>query len=282
MANKSAVPTIRKADAGEEAEAGQGIGDQKVTAAENIVLVKPAANAIRILKYLAESGGPTRSVTISRSLHINASTCFNILRTLVVEGVVDFDQVTKTYSVGAGLTNLIGSLLTEGQRVAAATPHMRDIAARYSVTVTLWKRLGVDKIVLVKSEASPTDLRIEMAEGQRLPVLMASTGRILAPHLGWSRKDLKAAFKALRWQTPLTFEEFWAQVEIAQKRGWASDQGYFTRGVQTIAAPVFDRTGEVAFTIVAVMLMGQHDEAGIAEIGKVLKEAAERLTSALT
>jgi DNA-binding IclR family transcriptional regulator len=282
MANKSAVPTIRNADAGEEAEAGQGIGDQKVTAAENIVLVKPAANAIRILKYLAESGGPTRSVTISRSLHINASTCFNILRTLVVEGVVDFDQVTKTYSVGAGLTNLIGSLLTEGQRVSAATPHMRDIAARYSVTVTLWKRLGVDKIVLVKSEASPTDLRIEMAEGQRLPVLMASTGRILAPHLGWSRKDLKGAFKALRWQTPLTFEEFWAQVEIAQKRGWASDQGYFTRGVQTIAAPVFDRTGEVAFTIVAVMLMGQHDETGIAEIGKALKEAAERLTSALT
>jgi DNA-binding IclR family transcriptional regulator len=251
-------------------------------ASEKIVIVKPAANAIRILKYLVEAGGPTRSVTISRSLGLNASTCFNILRTLVLEDVVEFDPVGKTYSVGMGLTTLVGNLLTEGQRVAAATPQMRDIAARFNITVTLWKRLGSDKIVLVKSVPSPANVRIEMAEGQRLPILMASTGRVMASHLGWSRKELKAAFKALRWQTPLSFEDYWEQVEAAERRGWASDQGYFTKGVQTIAAPVFDRAGEVAFTVVGVMLLGQYEDGALDEIGAALRDASERLTSALT
>ena len=260
-------------------------GSETVTAndsSEKMVIVKPAANAIRILKYLVETGGPTRSVTISRSLGLNASTCFNILRTLVLEEVVEFDPVAKTYSVGVGLTTLVGNLLTEGQRVAAATPQMRDIAARYNITVTLWKRLGQDKIVLVKSVPSPANVRIEMAEGQRLPVLMGSTGRVMAPHLGWTRKDLKAAFKGLRWQSPLTFEAYWDQVEAADKRGWASDQGYFTKGVQTVAAPVFDRAGDVAFTIVGVMLLGQYEDGALDEIGAALRDAGQRLTSALT
>jgi DNA-binding IclR family transcriptional regulator len=272
---RSAAGTVTGDDA-------EGLDTISNDVSEKTVIVKPAANAIRILKYLVEVGGPTRSVTISRSLALNASTCFNILRTLVLEEVVEFDSVAKTYSVGVGLTTLVGNLLTEGQRVAAATPQMRDLADRFNITVTLWKRLGPDKIVLVKSVPSPADVRIEMAEGQRLPVLMASTGRIMAPHLGWTRKELKAAFKVLRWQTPLTFEDYWEQVEAAEKRGWASDQGYFTRGVQTIAAPVFDRAGEVAFSIVGVMLLGQHEDGALDEIGVALRDAGRRLTSALT
>lgn len=278
MERSEAVKTVR-----DDVEILEGSGTAPANdSSEKMVIVKPAANAIRILKYLVETGGPTRSVTISRSLGLNASTCFNILRTLVLEEVVEFDPVAKTYSVGVGLTTLVGNLLTEGQRVAAATPQMRDIAARYNITVTLWKRLGQDKIVLVKSVPSPANVRIEMAEGQRLPVLMGSTGRVMAPHLGWTRKDLKAAFKGLRWQSPLTFEAYWDQVEAADKRGWASDQGYFTKGVQTVAAPVFDRAGDVAFTIVGVMLLGQYEDGALDEIGAALRDAGQRLTSALT
>lgn len=258
----------------------QGAGQRGES--EKMVVVKPAANAVRILKYLVEAGGPTRAVTISRSLGINASTCFNILRTLVMEDVVEFDSVAKTYSVGVGLTTLVGNLLTEGQRLAAAGPHMRDLASRFSITVTLWKRLGPDKIVLVKSEASPTNIRIEMAEGQRLPVMMGSTGRILAPSLGWSRKELRAAFRSLRWQQPLTFEDYWVQVEEAQARGWATDEGYFTKGIETLAAPVRDRSGEIVFTIVAVALIGHCDSETVNEIGAALKEAGERLSKVLT
>jgi DNA-binding IclR family transcriptional regulator len=248
---------------------------------DKMVVVKPVSNAIRILRYLSELGSPARAINIARNLSINASTCFNILRTLVLEGIVDFDPLSKTYTTGIGLTRLVENLLTEGQRIAAVIPHMRDVAAEFSVTVTLWKRHGPDRIVLVKSEASPTNLRIEMAEGQQLPVLMGSTGRVIAPHLGLSNKQLRALFRTTRWQRPLTFEEYWEQVEAARERGYAIDEGYFSRGIRTMAAPVYDRSGSVTFTLVAVMVAGQHEEKSVEKLGAALKEQAVKLTNLL-
>ena len=89
---RSAMEQVDRADV----ELRDGSDAASNDASEKMVIVKPAANAIRILKFLVEAGGPTRSGTISRSLGLNASTCFNILRTLVLEDVVEFDPVMKT------------------------------------------------------------------------------------------------------------------------------------------------------------------------------------------
>ena len=139
------------------------LGEQQK--ANGAVLVKPVANAIRILRHLSQVGTPERSVDIARQLSINPSTCFNILRTLVAEDVVDFNLMSKRYSAGIGLARLVEQLVTQGQRVQLAKPLLQSLAARQSITVTLWRRLGADRIVIVSSAASPTDVRIDMAEG---------------------------------------------------------------------------------------------------------------------
>ena len=77
-------------------------------AATSPVTVKPVVNAVRILRYLTHTGAPERAADIARHLSINPSTCFNILRTLVAEDVVDFNGRSKTYSAGLGLARLLG------------------------------------------------------------------------------------------------------------------------------------------------------------------------------
>jgi DNA-binding IclR family transcriptional regulator len=53
-------------------------------------------NAIQILRYLG--GERQRCVRlVARSLRLNPSTCFNILQTLVHEGIVDFEPAKKVY-----------------------------------------------------------------------------------------------------------------------------------------------------------------------------------------
>ncbi|MEA3001829.1 MAG: hypothetical protein QOH81_617 [Sphingomonadales bacterium] len=245
------------------------------------VIVKPVVNAVRIMRYLSETGSPARAITIARSLSINASTCFNILRTLVLEEVVEFDPLSKTYTTGIGLTRLVENFLTEGQRVAAAAPHMADLAAEYSVTMALWKRVAPERIVLVKNVSSPTDLRIEMAEGQRLPMMMGATGRLFAPRLGLPERKLRAMFRTLRWQRPLTFEDYWQQVKLAQARGWAIDDGYFSNGVKSLAVPIDDRNGELAYTLVAIMFRSQLDEDRLEDLGLTMSALAPRLASIL-
>lgn len=247
----------------------------------NVVLVKPVINALHILHYLTETGEPERAVDIARHLGLNQSTCFNILRTLVSEEVAAFDPLSKTYTAGIGLARLVGQFVTQGQRIEAAKPLMRELARRFSVTVTLWRPMGTDRIVLVSSEVSPADLRIDMAEGQRLPYLMGASGRVFAGHLGADEKKLRESFKKIRWAGPLTFDTYWREVEEARQRGYAVDNGNFARGIMAIAAPIRDATGNPALTVSAVMFQSQYEKDGIAAVGQALNELGVKLSALL-
>ena len=205
------------------------------------VTVKPVVNAIRILRFLSESAAPERAVDIARKLEINPSTCFNILRTLVNEDMVDFSPMSKRYSAGLGLARLVEQFVTQGQKVQMAKPLLENFAARSKVTVTLWRRMGNDRIVIVSSAACPTDVRIDMTEGQRLPILMGASGRLFASQLDLQSDTIKSMF-----------------------------DGYFSIGILAVAAPVYSSSGNIDFTVSAVMFRGQKNDAEIAELGESL------------
>lgn len=245
------------------------------------VMVKPVANAIGILRYLAQTAAPERAADIARHLGINPSTCFNILRTLVAEDVIDFNTMSKMYSVGLGLAKLADQLMTQGQRLELAQPAMAALAARFQVTITLWRRMGLDRIVLVASAASPTALRIDMQAGQRLPLLMGASGRLFAGLLGWTEDQARSEFDKIRWSRPIGFETYWREVVRARRDGWAADDGYFANGIVSVAAPVRDPAAGIAFTLSAVMIRGQHDEAGVQAIGEALRDAGAQLAKTL-
>jgi len=247
-------------------------------AAESGALVKPVANAIRILRYLSRSGSPARAIQLARELGINNSTCFNILRTMAAEGVLEFNPQAKTYSIGLGLVKLVDSTLSDGKRISAAKPVLHEIAERFGVTATLWRRIFPDRIVLVGVEHSRSDLRIHMGEGQRLPMLMGATGRLIAANGEMSRAEAERAFVGLRWARPLTFEAYWRGVRQAEKQGWAVDDGYFSQGILAVAAPVFNHDDKVEYSISAVMFRGQRNEAGVNVLGAQLLRYSEQLS----
>ncbi|EKU82215.1 DNA-binding IclR family transcriptional regulator [Massilia sp. UYP32] len=240
------------------------------------VTVKPVVNAIRILRFLTTSGSPERAADIARELEINPSTCFNTLRTLVAEEMLDFDPLSKTYTTGLGLAKLVEHLVTQGQRLDVVRPLMQEFAAAHHVTVTLWRRMGNDRIVLVSAETSPGDLRIDMAIGQRLPVLMGASGRLFAAQLGLDDTRLRAAFDKVRWARPLAFEDYRQQVADARENGWSVDDGYFSAGILAVAAPVNDRSGAIAYAISAVTFRGQYDRDGVEKLGELLRKLASK------
>jgi DNA-binding IclR family transcriptional regulator len=255
--------------------------DEALAQPSGNVTVKPVVNAIRILRHLTESGAPERAIDIARHLSINPSTCFNILRTLAAEKMIDFSPMSKTYAPGLGLVKLVGNLVTQGQRLDVARPLMQDFAARFHVTVTLWRQMGDDRIVLVSSEASPTDLRIDMAIGQRLPMLMGASGRLFAADQNLDEAALRAAFERVRWARALDFDEYSRQVEFAREYGWAVDDGYFSAGIMAIAAPVRDRSGTIAFAVSAVMFRGQYLHEAAGKLGNEMRKLAEQLSNLL-
>ncbi|MDW3682363.1 IclR family transcriptional regulator [Cupriavidus sp. CV2] len=284
MSQQNAAP-VRKRAAAANAAAPAAEPKPKVRAATNAmanaVTVKPVSNAIRILRYLTQTGAPERAADIARHLSINSSTCFNILRTLVAEDVVDFNALSKTYSAGLGLARLVEQLVTQGQRLQLAAPPMQDLAAEFGVTVTLWRRLGADRIVLVSSQSSPTNLRIDMPAGQRLPILMGASGRLFAGRLGLTEAQLREEFEQLRWVRAISFDNYLREVNRARRRGWASDDGYFATGVLAIAAPVCDPSGNIAFTVSTVMIRGDRSEDKVEVLGEAVRDLGHKLEAVL-
>src|SRR5262249_39149669 len=147
-----------------------------------------------------------------RALSINPSTCFNIMRTLAAEGIVDFNALSKTYTIGLGLVKLVETSLTETERVFGAKPLLQSLADQFHVTGTLWRSMGPDRIVLVFVEQNRGDLQISMTPGRRLPLLMGSSGRLFVAYSTMSKVQVRDAFRSVQWARPLSFDIYWKQV----------------------------------------------------------------------
>jgi len=244
-------------------------------------IVKPVDNAIRMMRHLSLIGKPSTVTLISRELKINPSTCFNILRTLVWNGMLEFDQATKTYTLGLGAVDLANRALLKGgggNFLDVMHPAMEQLAVEYGVTVTVWRRIGEDRQMLVHIIDSAAAVRLHVRLSQRLPLLIGANGRIMAAFGGLDEDQIRQRYSALKWARPVGIEDYLAQVGKAREKGWAIDEGNHVAGIYSVAAPIFNTARIIRGTLVATMLMGQHDKK---TTQKIVAEVA-RLADAFT
>lgn len=244
-------------------------------------VIKPVQNAISILRYLTETGEPSTVTQISRALRLNTSTCFNILRTLGGEQIITFDTTRKTYQIGIGIMKIAAGAISEEGRLAAARPLIRKYAERHNSTVCIWRRMSADRNILVATEHPGGVLRITMEVGQKMPVLLGSTGRVMLHHLGLSKAELRAEFKKLRWHRQPSFESFLEGAREAKEHGYGVDDGNFTAGILTVSAPVFNAAGAIFYSLTSITFRDQHANKDPAEMGTELVALAGELGSVL-
>lgn len=220
-------------------------------------LVRPVTNALRILRYLSRARGPETVTMIARTLDINTSTCFNILRTLASEGMVAFDDRTKSYGLGIGVVQLAQGALSEQGKADVIRPLLQKMADDHGVTVTLWRVAESHRNVLISASQSRSAVQISMDVGQRLPLYIGAFGRVLAAANGTTEATLRAEFARMRWADAPNLETYLADVAAVRRTGWALDDGHFAVGVTSVAVAVRDFDGAVRHGIVASFFHNQ-------------------------
>jgi DNA-binding IclR family transcriptional regulator len=245
-------------------------------------LVSALSSALKILRYLSLADSRVGVSRIARDVELNPSTCFNLLKTLVYEGLVTFDQGSKSYALGLGMVELAKGALEQASYARMARPMLEAIAARHRVTATLWQRIGEDRVVLVDRADNDSAVRVHMNIGQRLPIFIAALGRCMAAHSGLSRAELKKRFSALRWENAPTFEAYLAGVESARAKGYAVDNGHYVKGVTTLSAPVLDADGKAVMAISAVGFSAQLGGEKLRSLARNLRAGAAELSQALS
>ena len=217
----------------------------------------------------------------AKQLNINASTCFNLLRTLVHERLAIFDSATKKYSPGLGVLALAHAALKQDGPIRLLHPQIEQIAKAHNVTAMLWQLTSPDRAMVVDLAEASTPLRVQFTVGQRLPSLIGALGRCFAGHLNLSKAEVKVMFKELRWQNAPTFEQYWSDVEEARRAGFAVDIGRYNRNFTTVAAPILTSSGEATMAISAITFSGDLDHPRMLRLAADLKRVTGEASNAL-
>jgi DNA-binding IclR family transcriptional regulator len=236
-------------------------------------LVPSVAHALAILRLLGTTGEALGVNAIARRLGLGPSTCFNILKTLLAEDMVTFDAETKLYKLGLGTVGISRMALNSDAVVAAARPIMSKLAVKFDAAVALWRPTGRDRVTLVHLAEGEAGTRIHMMVGQRQPIGGGAIGRALMAAAAVPGERLVEVFGAVRWQRPLNFDQYAAQIQDVRKHGYALDIDQFLRGITTAAAAI-PGNGDAVYGLSASMFSGRHDKAALRNVGEAVAAAA--------
>lgn len=241
-------------------------------------LVGALSTGLKVLHYLVRAENPVGVSQVARDLNLSPSTCFNLLRTLVHERLIDFNPAKKSYTIGFGLLELTKGMTERDQMVKFLRPRIERIASSHRVTGTLWRRLDNERVVLIDRADTASAVRVHMTVGQRLPMFIGALGRCFAAFSGMPREELRIQFDKLRWDSPPDFEAYWEDVLKTRERGFALDQDNFVRGITAIAAPVMGKDQSTAImAISAIGFSGQFNDTSIAALANDLCSDAKEI-----
>jgi len=240
--------------------------------------VPAVTRAIAILRYLGRSPEPLGVNKIARELGLIPSTALHILRALMAEEMVSFDEQTKQYELDVGVLTLAGSAVRRNSFIKSVQPGLDRLSDKFGLTMLAAKIMGLDHAIVVAISLSSLPVRLHTELGSRFPALISGTGRCLAAFGDFRKAELSKRFSRLNWAKPISFNQWWEQVEQTKLSGYGVDEGNFLAGVTVIAVPVFE-AGCMTHSIVAVGLHEQIADMGIARIAKEIQQVAEELSS---
>ncbi len=237
-------------------------------------MVGALSAGLDVLHYLVRADAPVGVSQVARDLELSTSTCFNLLRTLVHERLVEFDPVKKRYTVGVGLLDLTKGMLERDQHIKLLRPRLERLVSLYRVTGTLWRRFDADRAILVDRSDSASAVRVHMTVGQRLPLYIGALGRCFAAFSGLGRDEIRTSFDRMRWDNAPSFRSYWEEVERTREVGFAIDRDNFTTGVTSVSVPVLDERNIANMAISAIGFSAQMNDETVADLVAELREDA--------
>ncbi|MEZ5676257.1 transcriptional regulator, IclR family [Thalassovita litoralis] len=224
-------------------------------------LVGALVNGLAILRYLQKARGGVGVTQVARDLAINPSTCFNLLRTLVHEGLASFDQTTKTYALSMGVVSLAQGALDRENHIRVLHPELQRLALKFGVAMNLWQVVEEDRVVLVDRAEPTATVQISMRIGQRLPLFSGALGRCFATLSNLPKAKMERQFKKVRLARPLDFDQWYTELQQVREAGFAVDRGNFAIGITTVAIALSDAKGQPFLAVSAIGISEQIDDA---------------------
>lgn len=240
----------------------------------------PLQHSFAIMEVLSRSKHALSLHEIANHLAIHKSTVHRLLATLVEQGYLERDRMSR-YSLGPGLIALAGAALERNPMAKIAQPILDEIAnaTREAVTLSVW---NVDHAVDIAMAAGSETITYSPTLGQRNPAHCTATGKVLLA--GLPEPKLNAYLdKPLQKYTERTVtdpEALKTLLETTRQTGIAWNYGEFVDQLSAVAVGVLGPDDKTTLAAIAVSVPDfRFDEEKKALCAEALRAGAAALSA---
>ena len=210
--------------------------------------VRSITRAVKILDAF-RNGSTLTTTELARSLRIPKSSIYEILSTLVAEGLVEKND--GRYRLGLRLIELAHAARQDMELGRIARPLIEKLRDELDETVQLTV-LDRDEILYVEGCESSRQLRTFFEPGDKAPLYCTALGKAILAFRPTPEIARILRGKGLRAFTPRTLTDPTALArDLARTaaRGYSIDDREHEEGVRCIGAPIRNREGQVFASI---------------------------------
>jgi IclR family transcriptional regulator, pca regulon regulatory protein len=213
-----------------------------------------ANSLVRGLEILKLFNGdrPTLSlVEIAKELGVSRTVPYRLLFTLQTLGYLSQDENTKRYSLTPKVLELGFSYLSTLKLPEIAQPYLEILRNETGASCHL-SILDGQEVVYVGSAPVRGVSAINVNIGLRLPAHATANGKLLLAYQPEERLNQMlygSELKPYTDRTKTSLVDFQQELEMIRIQGYSITKGELHYGIQSVAAPIFDRSGNVMAAI---------------------------------
>ena len=208
--------------------------------------VQSVDRAVSVLEILAHRGEAGVS-EVAADIGVHKSTAFRLLAALEERELVEQAQERGKYRLGFGILRLASAMPGQLDVTQQARPVCEQLAVQLGETVNIAVRRS-HFVVNIDQARGPSAVAAHNWVGELTPLHATSSGKVLLAYMTpEERREVLAAsgLARLTKHTITSARDLDAQVEAAARDGFASSIEELEEGLNAVAAPVRDHTGDV-------------------------------------
>jgi DNA-binding IclR family transcriptional regulator len=202
-------------------------------------------------------------------------------QTLVGLRYLNKDAQTRRYSLSPRLLRLGSSFLRGNPLIERATPYMLNCNRETSETINL-SVLDSDEVTMVARIPGREVVSPNVGLGSSFPWHNSVLGQVIGAYL--PRAELEAMIDRIKFvqytrRTITTAEKLRERIEQIRQSGIVMASSEIYEGDISVAAPIFDYSGQVVAAVSIVVLESSWTEEKAAHLKPVVRELANAISS---
>lgn len=204
--------------------------------------------AVRILECFTQDRPELGVREAARLAEMPSSVTGRLMVAMRDLGILSQNPLTRAYTLGPRVLEWAGAYLSNSDLRNLSMAHMRELHQSTQETVSLYQLEGLERVCIERLESPQTVRFVAPRVGRHLPLHAGAAGKVMLAYLPADRQNeylTNAPLERLTEHTITDPELLRKEIAEIRIRGFAVSRGEWIQDACGIAAPIFDRNGDI-------------------------------------